>query len=404
MDKDRINNENKIKDKNIEIIDQVITPNSSQEDDINSNKKENREKKILRTSIIGIIVNIGLAITKIILGSLTNSIAITTDAMNNLTDSSSSIITIIGTNLSSKKEDEKHPFGHGRIEYLTSMVIGIIVTITGIQVLISSAKDIFNPAQTNYTSISLIIMLITVVTKIFLGIYTENLGKQVNSGALIGSGKDAKNDAIITSLTIISALINIFFKIQLEAYASIIISGFIIKTGADILLDSINNILGVKIDTETTSEIRKMIKSQEGILGAYDLIIHNYGPVYNMGSINVELDHETRVGDIYPILHRLQVDIYKKFNIYLIFGFYSVNENHKIARPLMDIINDYVSNNPHCLGYHGLYIDEETKSIYFDLLLDYAVDHAQVRDHVKELVMEKYLGYNVNINIDTKFI
>ena len=364
MDKDRINNENKIKDNNIEIIDQVITPNSSQEDDINSNKKENREKKILRTSIIGIIVNIGLAITKIILGSLTNSIAITTDAMNNLTDSSSSIITIIGTNLSSKKEDEKHPFGHGRIEYLTSMVIGIIVTITGIQVLISSAKDIFNPAQTNYTSISLIIMLITVVTKIFLGIYTENLGKQVNSGALIGSGKDAKNDAIITSLTIISALINIFF----------------------------------------TSEIRKMIKSQEGILGAYDLIIHNYGPVYNMGSINVELDHETRVGDIYPILHRLQVDIYKKFNIYLIFGFYSVNENHKIARPLMDIINDYVSNNPHCLGYHGLYIDEETKSIYFDLLLDYAVDHAQVRDHVKELVMEKYLGYNVNINIDTKFI
>lgn len=132
----------------------------------------------MRTSIIGIIVNIGLAITKIILGTITNSIAITSDAINNLTDSSSSIITIVGTKLSSKKEDEKHPFGHGRIEYLTSMVIGIIVIVTGIQVFISSIDDIFNPAHTNYTNLSLIIMVLTIVTKIVLGTYTENLGKK----------------------------------------------------------------------------------------------------------------------------------------------------------------------------------------------------------------------------------
>ena len=123
-----------------------------------------------------------------------------------------------------------------------------------------------------------------------------------------------------------------------------------------------------------------------------------------MGSINVELDHETKVGDIYPTLHRLQMEIYKKHNIYLTFGFYSVNKNHKIAKVLLNIINDYISNNPSCLGYHGLYIDEEEKSIYFDLLLDYSVDHAQVKNQVKELVKEKYLGYNVYINIDTKFI
>ena len=382
--------------------DKVNNRASSQEN--RTTNIDNRERKIMRTSIIGIIANIGLAIIKIVLGSITSSIAITTDAMNNLTDSSSSIITIIGTKLSSKEEDDKHPFGHGRIEYLTSMVIGIIVIVTGIQVLISSVNGIFHPVHTNYTSLSLVIMVLTVVTKVILGSYTEKLGREVDSGALIGSGKDAKNDAIITSLTIISALASIFLKIQVEAYASIIISGFIIKTGADILLDSINNILGVKLDPKTTAEIRNMVKSQEGILGAYDLIIHNYGPVYNMGSINVELDHETKVGDIYPTLHRLQMEIYKKHNIYLTFGFYSVNKNHKVAKAFLNIINDYISNNPSCLGYHGLYIDEEEKSIYFDLLLDYSVDHAQVKNQVQELVKEKYLGYNVYINIDTKFI
>lgn len=370
----------------------------------NSTKIDNRETRIMRASIIGIIVNIALAVTKIILGIFTNSIAITSDAMNNFTDSSSSIITIVGTKLSLKKEDEKHPFGHGRIEYLTSMVIAIIVIVTGIQVLISSVKGIFNPSQTIYTLISLLIMVITVITKIILGYYTENLGNKVNSGALVGSGKDAKNDAIITSLTVISALANIFFKVQLEAYAGAIISIFIIKTGIDILLDSVNKILGIKIDPSTTDEIRNLVKSQDGILGAHDLIIHNYGPVYNMGSINVELDHETQVGDIYPTLHRLQTEIYNRFNIYLTFGFYSVNKNHGAAKTLMDIINEYISKNSHCLGYHGLFIDEEAKSIYFDLLLDYSTDEDLVRNEVQELVKDKYIGYNVNINIDTKFI
>lgn len=229
----------------------------------NSTKIDNRETRIMRASIIGIIVNIALAVTKIILGIFTNSIAITSDAMNNFTDSSSSIITIVGTKLSLKKEDEKHPFGHGRIEYLTSMVIAIIVIVTGIQVLISSVKGIFNPSQTSYTLISLLIMVITVITKIILGCYTENLGNKVNSGALVGSGKDAKNDAIITSLTVISALANIFFKVQLEAYAGAIISIFIIKTGIDILLDSVNKILGIKIDPSTTDEIRNLVKSQD---------------------------------------------------------------------------------------------------------------------------------------------
>ena len=394
----------KMKKIDIDKTDKTEFTSSKQIENTSSKQTDNREKKILRTSIIGIIVNIGLAITKIILCTITNSIAITSDAINNLTDSSSSIITIVGTKLSSKKEDEKHPFGHGRIEYLTSMVIGIIVIVTGIQVFISSIDDIFNPAHTNYTNLSLIIMVLTIVTKIVLGTYTENLGKKVDSGALIGSGKDAKNDAIITSLTVISALVNIYYNIQLEAYASIIIAIFIVKTGIDILMESINKILGIKIDPATTSEIRKMVKSQDGILGAHDLIIHNYGPVYNLGSINVELDHETQVGDIYPTIHKLQMDIYKKFNVYLTFGFYSVNENHEVAKPLMDLVNNYIYENSHCLGYHGLYIDEESKAIYFDLLLDYSVDQDQVRDHVKELVKKKYPGYNVNINIDTKFV
>lgn len=308
---------------------------------------KNREKQIVEVSIVGIITNLILAVVKIIIGLISGSIAIISDAVNNLTDSTSSLITIIGTKLAQKKPDKKHPFGFGRIEYLTSMIIGIIVMVTGFQMIISSVKGIFHPEAVDYNWWILIILFITVALKTFLGTYTEKKGKKLNSGALIASGKDAKNDAIISSVTIISAIVYMITKVSIDSYAGLLISIFILKAGLEVLRDTISKILGEKIDPDVKEKIHEIVKSSEYVIGAHDLILNNYGPNTNIGSINVEIDYKKTVGEIYPELHRLQMMIYQETHIYLVFGIYGVDNDSKISKEVWSILKDFNKNEPH---------------------------------------------------------
>lgn len=186
---------------------------------------------------------------------MSGSIAITSDAVNNLTDSSTALITIIGTKLAQKKPDKNHPFGFGRVEYLTSMIIGIIVLVTGFEMGLSSIKGIFNPSAVDYSWVILIVLFITVIVKTFLATYIEKQGRKLNSGALIASGKEAKNDVLISVVTIISALVYMFTKLSIDSYAGLFISIFILKTGFEVLKDTINKILGEKIDSEVKDKI-----------------------------------------------------------------------------------------------------------------------------------------------------
>ena len=235
--------------------------------------KGNREKQIINISILGIIANLILAGVKIIIGVMSGSIAITSDAVNNLTDSSTALITIIGTKLAQKKPDKNHPFGFGRVEYLTSMIIGIIVLVTGFEMGLSSIKGIFNPSTVDYSWVILIVLFITVIVKTFLAAYIEKQGRKLNSGALIASGKEAKNDVLISVVTIISALVYMFTRLSIDSYAGLFISIFILKTGFEVLKDTINKILGEKIDSEVKDKIFEIIQSSESILGVHDLLM-----------------------------------------------------------------------------------------------------------------------------------
>lgn len=218
-------------------------------EDINSSNfrmdANERRKRIIGVSIIGIVTNLLLGALKAVLGILSGSIALVSDALNNITDSSSSLITIIGTKLAGKAPDKQHPFGHGRTEYLTSLLIGGIVFITGFQSLISSIKAIFNREEMSTSIVTAIIIIATIVAKIVLGTFTENSGKKYNSGALIASGADAKNDAIVSLVTLISTLIYMFTKISVDGIAGVIISVFILKTAYEVLSDTVKKILEI---------------------------------------------------------------------------------------------------------------------------------------------------------------
>ena len=249
----------------------------------------NREKTIVKTSVIGILANVLLAAFKAIVGFFTNSIAITLDAVNNLTDALSSVITIIGTKIAGKKPDKNHPFGHGRFEYIGTVTISVIILYAGITALIESIKKIITPEKPDYTPVALIIVAVAVAVKIVLGLFVRRAGIRVKSDSLVASGKDALLDAVISASTLVAAGIYIIWGVSLEAWLGAVISLVIIKAGVDILREGISSIVGERVDSRFSNAIKETILGFDDVIGVYDLILHNYGPDSYIGSVHIEL-------------------------------------------------------------------------------------------------------------------
>ena len=250
---------------------------------------DEREQIIVRTSIIGIAANVLLAVFKAVIGFISNSIAIVMDAVNNISDAGSSLITIIGTKLAGREPDKKHPFGYGRIEYMSAMIISFIVLYAGITSLIESVKKIIDPDTPEYSVTSLIIVGVAVLVKIALGRYVKAVGKKVNSASLVNSGEDATLDSVISASTLVAAVIFIIYHISLEAWLGAVISLVIIKAGFEMLKETVSQILGERNDPDLTGSIKKTVAGFPGVQGAYDLVLNNYGPDSWNGSVHIEV-------------------------------------------------------------------------------------------------------------------
>ena len=260
--------------------------------------KDNREKVVIKTSILSIISNIILAGFKAFVGLLANSIAIISDAVNNLSDALSSIITIVGTKLAGKAPDKKHPYGYGRIEYMTSLIVSGIVLYAGITAMVESVKKIIHPAAADYSTITLVILIAGIIVKFVLGIYVKKKGKEVNSDSLVASGSDAFNDAILSISVLASAILYMIFNISLEAYVGVLLSIFIIKAGLELIKESVDNMLGVRIESDLSRNIKKDIIKEKDVQGAFDLVLNDYGPDKYLGSIHIEVPDTLTVADI----------------------------------------------------------------------------------------------------------
>jgi len=362
-----------------------------------------RRKKIIGVSIIGIVANLLLGVLKAVLGLLSGSIALISDALNNITDSSSSLITIVGTKLAAKAPDKQHPFGHGRTEYLTSLLIGGIVFLSGFQSLISSVKAVFNKEDINTDITTVIIIIATIAAKVLLGTFTENSGKKLNSTALIASGADAKNDAVVSVVTLISSILYMFAKISVDGIAGVIISVFILKTAYEVLSDTIKKLLGERVDGEMVRGIKDIVRNTEGVINCFDLILNDYGPDFYTGSINVEIEDDRSIGEMYPILHEAQTKIYNKYNVFLVFGFYSVDVDDERYIKIKSLLKNYKENERHIINYHGIVIDEKDKTIYCDITRDFDITSETVIENVNRILKEEFSEYNIHVNIDTEF-
>ncbi len=362
-----------------------------------------RDKIIIRTSIVGIVANLFLVLFKAAVGFFTHSIAITLDAVNNLSDALSSVITIVGTHLAGKPADRDHPYGHGRGEFISSFVISVIVLYAGASSLIESVKKIIHPDVPDYTSVSLIIVSVAVLVKIVLGLYVKKSGESVNSASLVDSGKDALLDAIISFTTLISAAIFIIFGISTEPYLGAIISLVIIKSGYDMVSEAISTILGERVDSELAREIKQCVCETEEVLGAYDLVLHNYGPDRFMGSIHVEVDDTLTAARIDVITRDISKRVYGRFGVLMVaVGIYSRNTSDAFAMEAQDFCSMTVMEYPEILQIHGFYLNKESHTITFDAVMDFdAKDTDEVLSDLEQKIQNRYPEYSIHIAIDS---
>lgn len=336
-----------------------------------------REKSIVKVSIVGIVVNLVLVAFKAFVGFVTGSIAVILDAVNNLSDALSSVITIIGAKLAGRAPDKEHPYGHGRIEYLSSVVIAVLVLLAGLTSFKESVEKILHPSAANYTTVSLIIIAAAVLTKYFLGRYVSRQGKKLNSQSLIASGADATFDAVLSLSTLVAAAISLLFHLSVEGYLGVIISVVILKAGMEILMESIGSIIGLRVDSDLVGRMKETICDFDHVHGAYDLTLHNYGPERIMGSVHIEVDDVLTAREIHYLTRRISAKIYQEFGIILTVGIYASNTEDDEYAAMKERLEAIAEENPDVLQVHAFYADKERHMVTFDLVVSFDAESPQ---------------------------
>ncbi len=371
--------------------------NGNKDKDINILAAD-REKTIVRTSVIGIIANVLLAAFKAAVGIISNSIAVTLDAVNNLSDALSSVITIIGAKLGAKKPDKKHPLGYGRIEYLSSMIVAAIVLYAGITSLVESVKKIIHPEAADYGMVSLIIIAVAIIVKLLLGRYVKKQGEKVNSGALVASGKDASFDAILSASVLASAIVFLVWGISLEAYVGVIISVVIIKAGIEMMIETLNDIIGQRGDAEMSKQIKRLVNEEPEVRGAYDLNLFNYGPDKYYGSVHMELPDTMTVDEVDVLTRKIQLKVYQETGVILTgIGVYSYNTSNDEAAEIRNTVQHTILSHDWALQMHGFYVDTINKTMRFDVVVSFDIDHKEALDIMTGEVKELYPDYDIQI-------
>ena len=357
-----------------------------------------REKTIVKTSVVGIVTNLFLVAFKAFVGLMSHSIAVVLDAVNNLSDALSSVVTIIGAKLGAKQPDKKHPLGYGRIEYLSSMIVAALVLYAGITSLVESVKKIITPEEAEYGAVTLIIISVAIVVKLVLGLFVKRQGQKVNSGALEASGSDALFDAVLSASVLASAVVFLIWGISLEAYVGVLIAGFIIKAGIEMMIETLNDIIGKREDPETGRELKRIICEEEAVRGVYDVTLFNYGPNKYYGSVHIELPDRLSVDEVDRITRRIQTRVFQQTGVILTgIGVYSFNTSDNEAAQMRNAIRKTVLSHDWALQMHGFYADIERKTVRFDVVVSFDVERKEAIELLNGEIRALYPDYQIQI-------
>ncbi len=335
---------------------------------------------------------------------LAHSVAIVLDAVNNLSDALSSVITIVGTKLSVRPADRKHPFGYGRVEYFTAIIIAVIVLTTGITSLIESIKKIITPTQPEYTTVTLIVIIVAILVKILLGLYVRRQGKKLESDALVASGSDALFDAVITLATLVSAGIMLIWGISLDGWLGALISAVIIKAGVEMLSSPVNQLLGERASAALVHEIKEEILAYDEVQGVYDIILHGYGPNLSIGSLHIAVPDTMTAHRIHGLTRQIAEQMYARHGIVMTVGVYANATGYSRSAELQDAVVRTLSRQEHVLQVHGFYLYDDENRVSVDVVPDLSVtDDEAFTQKLLELLKPVLPDQRISIVIDHNY-
>lgn len=363
--------------------------------------KQSRNSQITRVSIVGIGANALIATFKVVVGLLSNSVAVLLDAVNNVTDAMSSAITIIGVKLAGKKPDSKHPFGYGRVEYFSAIVVAGIIFAAGVSSLAESVKAIIHPEQPSFTWVSVVVIVVAIVSKLVMGRYFQMRGRSLNSDALVASGLEASYDALLSGATLLGAAVSMLWDINIDGYIGVAISAFIIKTGIETLLDPLGKVVGKRVQGELATAIKSKVMEVPGVLGAYDLILHDYGPDRAIGSIHVEVSDTLPPHQIQKICRRVSAVVYTEFKAIMTVGIYVSNDTDPKVVAIREEVRQLAMSQEGVQQMHGFYVDEEEMA--FDIVVSFDHDAPAICHWLERQIAAKYPGKRMHITPDTNY-
>ena len=358
--------------------------------------------------IVGIVSNLALCIMKYAIGFFTGSIAIMADAINNLADASSSVITLIGFKLARMPEDKEHPYGHARIEYIAGMVVSVIIIAVGIMLAKESVLKIINPEAIVFSWTAVAVLLIAIVVKILQALFNVAAGKKINSVALIATGTDSRNDVISTTAVLIATIVSGFTDLQIDGYLGFFVAVFIVWSGISLTKETISPLLGESPDIELVRQIHDICMSYEGVIGIHDLVVHNYGPGKVFCSVHIEVDSKVDVMESHDLVDQIEYRLRKELKIFATMHMDPIDMSNPNREPVQDILVKAVSELEGITDFHDLrFVAGPTHTnVIFDIGLapDCKLSEEEITTVLSQKIKEYDPKFFVVINFDLNYI
>lgn len=367
-----------------------------------------RRKYGILGSTVGIFLNILLFGFKYFAGIVSSSVAVTADAFNNLSDAGSSIITLVGFKFTGLSPDNEHPFGHGRIEYISGLIVSMAIILMGFELFATSVGKIINPEDVDTSTVAFVILFISVIVKIYMAFYNVSIGKKINSAAMKATAIDSLSDSVATSVVFISMLIMKFTGYNIDGYAGAAVAVFILFAGYGAAKDTISPLLGMKPSKETVDTINEIIMSHDGILGIHDLIVHDYGPGRMMISLHAEVPGDKNIYEIHNLIDHIENDLNDKFNCECVIHMDPVDVNDRRTQEMKNKVEEVVKSINADLSIHDLRIIpcKNYNNLVFDMIVPpkYHNEDILIKEQVCKQIEEQYPEYQAVIKIDKSYI
>ena len=359
------------------------------------------------SSVVGILCNIILFIAKFIMGTIANSISIISDGFNNLSDCASCIVTLFGYKLAAKPADKDHPFGHGRFEYLTSLVIAVVILMVGFELFKDSLDKVIHPDTVEFSYMVLITLIISIFLKVWMSHFNKKLGKKINSSVMLATSKDSMNDVVATSATVIALVSSIWTKAPIDGIMGIIVSVFILLSGIGIIRETVDELLGQPADAELVERLKEIVEDNPYALGMHDLIIHCYGPGKLIGSVHIEVDGRGNIMEIHDVIDELERNIYDELNIMMTIHMDPIETDNEFLSRCRDMVLEIIRDMNMGLSIHDFRVvtGPSHTNLIFDLVIphDCKMDGRSIKEIIDKKLSEKNVKYYTVINYDRVF-